>query len=155
MKLPLSNLSTVYVVDDTGAETSGRLVHVSAHSLTVAAGGIERQFEATHVRRIDRRGDSVRNGALIGAIAGAVMGLAGAGLSDCPGRHPGGHCPGERAALVAVSTGAYAAAGTVIDACHVGRTTVYVADVRGAHARRGTNLEHGAHEPAMGLKFTW
>ena len=96
--------------------------------------GAERRVEAPHVRRIDKRGDSLKNGAWIGAVVGAAFGALGAGLSDCSRRHSGGGCAGERAALFLISTGTYAACGTAIDALIVGRTRIYVAPVRSPSA---------------------
>jgi hypothetical protein len=123
--LATSDLSTVYVLDDTGMETSGRLLRLNPDSLDLLVDGTERRFEAMRVRRIQKRGDSLRNGAVIGAVVGLGMGLVAGGISDCPGDDPGGSCPGTRAALVLFSTGMYAAIGTAIDALLVGRTTLY------------------------------
>lgn len=122
-----SGLSTVYVLDDTGVETSGRLLRLNPDSLVLLVDDAERRFEAARVRRIQKRGDSLRNGALIGAIVGVAMGLVGAGISDCPGDDPGGSCSGTRVALFLFSTGVYAAIGTGIDALVQGRTTLYAA----------------------------
>ena len=125
--LATTELPTVYVRDDTGVEASGRLLRLDPDSLVLLVGDTERRFDAARVRRIEKRGDSLRNGAVIGAIVGAAMGLVAAGISDCPGNDPGGSCPGARAAGVMLSTGAYAAIGTGIDALVVGRTTLYEA----------------------------
>lgn len=122
-----SRLPTVYVLDETGTETSGRLLRLNPDSLVVVVGGAERRFDATRVRRIQMRGDSLRNGAIIGAVVGAVVGLLTAGISDCSGEDPGGPCPGGRAAIFLVSTGVYASIGAGIDAIIVGRTTLYEA----------------------------
>lgn len=119
--------STVYVLDDTDVETSGRLLRLDPDSLVLLVGDTERRFEAARVRRIEKRGDSLRNGAFIGAIVGAAMGVLAAGIADCPGDDPGGGCPGTRAAGLVFSIGAYAAIGTGIDALVVGRTTLYEA----------------------------
>ena len=125
--LASSRLSTVYVLDDSGAETSGKLLRLNPDSLVVLVDGHERQFESARVTRIQKRGDSLRNGAIIGAVVGVAMGVVTAGISDCPGDHPGGGCPGSRAALFLVSTGVYSAIGTGIDALIPGRTTLYEA----------------------------
>lgn len=127
--LAVSELSTVYVLDDIGVQTSGRFLRLNPDSLELLVGDTERRFEAARVRRIDKRGDSLRNGALIGTVGGVVMGLLSAGLSDCPSDDPSGSCPGVRAALVLFSAGVYAAIGTAIDALRVGRTTLYNAPV--------------------------
>jgi hypothetical protein len=96
----------------------------------VLVGGTERRFDAARIRRVQKRGDSIRNGAIIGAVVGAVFGALGAGISDCPGDDPGGHCAGSRVALFALSTGIYTAMGAGIDALIVGRTTLYTAPGR-------------------------
>ena len=129
--LATSDLSTVYVLDDAGMETSGRLIRLNPDSLDLLVDGAERRFEAIRVTRIQKRGDSLRNGALIGAVVGLGMGLVGGGISDCPGDDPGGSCPGTRASLVLFSTGLYAAIGTAIDALVIGRTTLYRAANKG------------------------
>ena len=118
--------------------------------------GAERRFETARVARIQKRGDSLRNGAIIGAVVGVAMGIITAGISDCPGDHPGGGCPGSRAALFLVSTGVYSAIGTGIDALIPGRTTLY----RGAESPtgcgwwriRGTCVRRRA---AMNLRVRW
>lgn len=125
--LDTAGLSTVYVLDDRGIEISGKLLRLNTDSLVLLVGATEQRFDADHVRRIQKRGDSLRNGALIGAVVGAALGLLVAGISDCPGDDPGGSCPGTRAAAFVGSTGVYAAIGTGIDALVVGRTTLYEA----------------------------
>jgi hypothetical protein len=125
-----SGLSTVYVLDDMGTEVSGRFLSLNPDSVVLLVDGVERRFESDHVRRIQKRGDSLRNGALIGAIAGAAMGLLAGGISDCPGNDPGGSCPGTRAAIAFVSTAVYAGIGSGIDALIPGRTTLYSAPPR-------------------------
>jgi hypothetical protein len=127
--LDTAGLPTVTVLDVRGAETSGRLLRISPASLVLLVDGMERTFDADQVRRIDRRGDSLKNGAIIGAVVGVVMGALSAGISDCPGDDPGGDCPGFRAAAVFISTPVYAAIGTGIDALVVGRTRLYDAPV--------------------------
>jgi hypothetical protein len=122
-----SRLSTVYVLDNTGTETSGKFLRLNPDSIVLLVDGAERRFETARVARIQKRGDSLRNGAIIGAVVGVAMGIITAGISDCPGDHPGGGCPGSRAALFLVSTGFYSAVGAGIDALIPGRTTLYEA----------------------------
>ena len=126
--LNLSSLTTIYVTDDGGRRTEGKLLRFEPESLVMLVEGAEQRFDAAHVRRIDRRGDSLKNGALIGAGIGVVLGLVTAGIADCIGDDPGGGCAGGRVALFAVSTGIYAAIGTGVDALIVGRTRVFDAD---------------------------
>jgi len=127
--------STVYVLDDTGMEVSGRLLRLDPDSLVLLVGDTERRFEAARVRRIEKRGDSLRNGALIGAVIGTAAGWFVTRLADCPGDNPGGPCPGARAAGFALSIGTYAAIGAGIDALVVGRTTWYEAPAASRSAR--------------------
>lgn len=134
--LATAQLSTVYVLDDTGVETSGRLLSLDADALVLLVDRAERRIDAARVTRIQKRGDSLRNGALIGAIVGAGMGILAGGISDCPGTDPGGRCPGVRAAVFLFSTGVYTAIGTGIDALVVGRTTLYEAPAGPPRARQ-------------------
>jgi hypothetical protein len=150
--LASSRLSTVYVRDDSGVETSGRLLRLNRDSLVLLVEGAERQFEAAHVTRIQQRGDSLRNGAIIGAIVGVALGIVTAGFSDCPGDHPGGSCPGSRAALLLVSTGVYAGIGTGIDALIPGRTTLYEAASAG---RQGPASPAFHGRAAVHLSVRW
>ena len=87
--LDVTQLSTVYVVDDAGVETTGKLLRIDPDAVVLLVGGAERRVEAPHVRRIDKRGDSLKNGAWIGAVIGAAFGALGAGLSDCSRRRFG------------------------------------------------------------------
>ena len=154
--LDASALSTVYVVDETGAETIGALLRLNPDSLVLLVDGVERRFDATRVRRLDKRGDSLRNGALIGAVVGIVMGLVSAGISDCPGDDPGGRCLGTRAAIAVVSAGVYAGIGTGVDALVRGRTTLYVAPAAptsAARSRVGTRPHR--RRAAVNLGFAW
>ena len=124
---PSGGVETVYVLDETGTETAGRLVRLTPDSLVLLVDGAERQFAAARVRRIQKRGDSLRNGALIGAVVGVGIGFLAGGIADCGRDDPDGGCPGTRVAAVLVSTGVYAAIGAGIDALIPGRTTLYEA----------------------------
>jgi hypothetical protein len=114
-------------------------------------GDAERRLDAARVRRIDKRGDSLRNGAIIGALVGVGLGVLVAGMSDCPGDDPGGSCPAARAVGFLVSTGVYAAIGTGIDALVVGRTTLYKAPM--ASPNLASTSSHG--RAALSLGFRW
>jgi hypothetical protein len=151
-----SQLSTVYVLDNTGAETSGKLLRLNPDSIVLLVDGAERRFETARVARIQKRGDSLRNGAIIGAVVGVAMGILTAGISDCPGDHPGGGCPGSRAALFLVSTGVYSAIGVGIDALIPGRTTLYEASkAPTAAARGGTTPRAFGAGAALNVHVRW
>lgn len=143
--LSTSELSTVYVLDDTGAETSGKLVRLNPDSIVILADGGERRFDAARIRRVQKRGDSIRNGVIIGAVVGAVLGGISAGIADCPGVDQS--CAGARAGMFVVSTSVYTAIGAGIDALVVGRTTLYTA----APARSGRLPGASAGSPSIGI----
>lgn len=153
--LDASALSTVYVLDDTGVETAGRLLRLDPDSLLLLVDGMERRFETARIRRVDKRGDSLRNGALIGAIVGAAMGLVSGGISDCPGEDPGGECPGTRAAIFLFSTGVYAAVGTAIDALIPGRTTLYVTPAAGLSSDRNRSPSPHRGRAGINVSLAW
>ncbi len=117
--------STVYVLDDAGVETTGRFLRTDRDSLVLLVGGREVRIDAARVERIQKRGDSLRNGAIIGALVGAGVGLVVSRMADCPDAR--GSCPGFRVAALATSTAVYAGIGAGIDALVTGRTTVYEA----------------------------
>lgn len=123
LDLKTADLSTVYVLDDTGVETSGRFLRLDPDSIVLLVGGVEQRFEAPRVRRIEKRGDSLRSGAIVGAIVGLAMALSVGRMADCPGSNPGGPCPGFRAAGILMFTGI----GAGVDALVAGRTTLYEA----------------------------
>src|SRR5262245_5096189 len=154
--LASSQLSTIYVRDDTGAETSGKLLHLNPDSIVILVDGAERRFEAARVTRIQRRGDSLRNGAIIGAAVGVAMGILSAGIADCPGDRAGGPCPGSRVALFLVSTGVYSAIGTGIDALIPGRTTLYEASKAPPTADQGGSASLAlSGRAAVNVRVRW
>jgi hypothetical protein len=120
-----SELTTIHVTDESGAETTGRLLRFEPDALVLLVDGAERRMEAARVKRIQKRGDSLKNGALVGAIIGGALGLLTAGIADCPGSST--NCAGFRITAPLVSGAFYAAVGTGIDALVTGRTTLYVA----------------------------
>ena len=134
-----SDLSTVFVLDDSGQEVTGKLLSLARDALVILVEGQEVQFEAERVKRLDKRGDSLRNGAYIGAVVGLVMGILSAQIADCvddTGRV--GRCgPGTQIGFAMVSAGLYSAIGVGIDALIRGRTTLYEApDTSSAHQDR-------------------
>ena len=70
-------LSTVTVLDDAGALWSGEVARLNADGLDLMqANGEERHFTVAQVRRLETTGrDSLKNGTLIGAGSGALLGL--------------------------------------------------------------------------------
>lgn len=120
----LKGLPTVYVMDRQGQEIKGKVVSWTDSAIVLRIDdGATRTFKAGEAIRIDLRGDSLKNGALIGAGVGLGLGLLSGGFADCPGSSEG--CAGTRVALVFLSTAMYAAIGTAIDALIPGRTPLW------------------------------
>ncbi len=142
--------STVHVMDDAGVEVSGRFVRLNPDSLVLLIGDKEIRLEAPRVRRIQKQGDSLRNGVVIGALVGVGVGLLASGIADCPGADAGGSCPGFRAAALVGSTGLYAGLGAGIDALVSGRTTLY----EGPTPRSGTRVAP-LHHAGINLQLSW
>jgi hypothetical protein len=146
--LKVAALETVYVTERDGRQTEGRLVGFAPDSVIVFVDGAEQRFARERVTRIERRGDSLRNGALIGAGLGVTFGLLAALGSDCP-EDFGGSCPGVRATYFALSTVAYTGLGAGIDGLIVRRTRVFEAGPPGVAARITPN---GAR---LSVGFSW
>ena len=127
--LDSSGLSTVYVLDESGQEVTGKLLRLDRDSLVILVERQELRFEAARVKRLDKRGDSLKNGAYIGALVGVAMGILAANIADCvddTGRV--GSCgAGNQVGFATLSAGLYATIGTGIDALIRGRTTLYEA----------------------------
>jgi uncharacterized membrane protein len=144
-----SALNTVFVTDQAGRQTEGKLLRLDADSLVMLVDGMEQSFEKDRVMRIEKRGDSLKNGALIGATAGILMGLMTAGISDCSGDDPGGPCTGQKVGLFFFSMGIYTAIGTAVDAMIVGRTRVFDA------GRDGVAIRGIATGPRLAVRVSW
>jgi len=116
-------LPTLFVTDRAGHETRGKLVRLTDASVTIAVDGADRTFEIADVSLIERRGDSLKNGAIAGLVVGMGLGALSMGIADCP--YGETHCTGTRVAGFALSTALYTAIGTAIDAAISGRTRVW------------------------------
>jgi len=118
-------LPEIYLLDDTNVEVRGRLLELDADGVSLLVDDVRRRYDRSSIRRIDRRGDSLRNGAMIGAGIGAGFGALLSGMADCPGGGAG--CAAARLSFVIINAGLYAGMGVGIDALVTGRTTIYVA----------------------------
>ncbi|MEN3339928.1 MAG: hypothetical protein V7647_3604 [Acidobacteriota bacterium] len=118
---------TVYILDSAGREFSGHLLRIDQQSLTIRNALGDVPFAIANVRTIDRRGDSLKNGAIVGAGVGLVLGALAAATSTCGGLlGPETSCsPSYKLGIVGVSTAMYAAIGVGIDALRHGRTRIY------------------------------
>jgi hypothetical protein len=115
----------ITLVDVAGTETDGRIGLLTRDRLTLLTPAGPRNLSESDVEQIrQRRGDSLRNGAIIGAAAGAGYGLAmlaiTAAYSDGGGVIPSGVVSG-----MVLFTGLGAAAGVGIDALITRRQVIY------------------------------
>jgi hypothetical protein len=100
-----------------GQPVRGRLIELSSTSLAILVGGRRVDVPVDDVLRIDVRGDSVKDGAIIGA--GVMVGLT---ALSCAAVDDAGYCV---TALI-LNTGIGALVGAGIDALHKGRTPIYI-----------------------------
>ena len=143
--------STVFVHDGRGSQIKGKLLRLDDESILVLVNGQERRIELANIWKVEKRGDSLRNGAITGAIVGLGLGALAMGMSEC--RKPAGgygSCGvAPRLAIVAVSTGVYASIGTGIDAVIQGRTTLFQRPTMAGAARSG------GRRTAVGFTVRW
>lgn len=117
--LTIRSGDTIYITDRASLETAGVFQELSDSSVVLLVGGRRRAIPFSDVARVARRGDSLKNGAMIGAAVGFAAGL---GMSNCDGCSP---TTGDRFALAVVEAGLWSAIGMGIDALRTGRTVVY------------------------------
>lgn len=134
--VPGGSLPTVFLLDARGAEYRGKLLRVNGREVAMLVNDRERVFGRAEIVRIEKRGDSLKNGAIIGAVVGAALGLLAAGISDCPAAFDES-CTGTRLGLFVTSVGIYTAVGTGIDAAIKGRTVIYQAPSATRQSRSG------------------
>ena len=115
----------MFVTDTSARETAGVLATMTPQELTLVVDGQVRAIPMTDVARVAKRGDSMRNGFLIGFAAGAVPvggliigGCYNTGNQDC---EITGLLLGT---LFGLETGAV---GALIDFLIPGRTVIYTA----------------------------
>lgn len=124
----LARGTTVYVTDDAGIETRGKVVAVSATDLTVAFDDVPRRMPQRSVRKVETVGDSLWNGLLIGMAAMTPgMLIADPTYSACP-NNPGRQCANGQVGQRLLAIGLGGLVGVGIDALRRGRQQVYVAD---------------------------
>ena len=125
----------IFLTDREGRETRGRLMRISPAELLVLVGSEERKVEPAAVGRVEKR-DPPGNGALIGAVPFALIGMASVGASCSP------HCAGAVSAAAAVFAGIGAGVGALIDRRIRGYTAIYGPGVAPANAiRQGAPVE--------------
>lgn len=118
---------TVYVIDDTGTETRGRVLELSESALTIAAASGERRMERPAVRQVQTFGDSLWNGLILGLVAGTPgILIADPEYSPCP-TDPKRRCSEYRLSRRLLGIGVMGGLGMGIDAMIRGRHQVYLA----------------------------
>jgi len=131
----------VFVTDRNGVQTRGRLLGLSPEAVTLGVDGQEGTIPSSGVGRVEKR-DSLWNGILIGAVPGALVGMAGAGASCSP------HC-GRDVPLGGLVVGAIGAGiGALIDSGIHGYSIVSGPPLAPPNARRSP-------EPVASLDDLW
>ena len=125
---PSAAAQTVYVLDNNGFETRGVLETMGPETLTIRTTDGPRQFDlATEVASVHRRGDTVLDGAVFGAlIMGAVGGVVALGDHSCGPLFAARPCSAREGAAIVGTCAAFGAGiGIGIDALRRGRTQIY------------------------------
>jgi len=110
--LPVKSGATIFVVDGKGVEHRGWFLRADDVDLVMLMNDNEQLFKRDSIVRIDRQGDSLKNGAIIGALIGAPLGVIGSLFA------------GNIGPFLA-ATGGWMGIGIGLDALHQGRTPVY------------------------------
>ena len=142
----------ITVVDVTGTEADGRLEKLSRDRLTLVTPAGPRDLGEADVALIrQRRGDSLTNGAIIGAVAGTAYFLTLAAiLSDTDG---GDVIVGTAIAGGVLAAGMGAAAGVGIDALITHRQVIYRKTTGGKSVSVSPVFGQGRRGAAITVKF--
>ena len=117
---------TVFVTDRSGRESQGQLVTFSESEITIKTGALTKTFAAAEVSLVERKGDSLKNGAIIGAVIGGLASALSAGeVCAGPADNDGHSCAGRATVYMVFGTAFYAAVGAGIDALIPGRTRIW------------------------------
>ncbi len=119
--------NTVYVTDYAGMEMKGKIVDLSASALVLDVNGTHRRLDQGTVQSVQRRGDSLWNGMLIGVAVGAsAMLLADPRYEPCA-NDAQKLCANAQMAQRVLAIGIMGATGAAIDALISRRHYVYLA----------------------------
>jgi hypothetical protein len=142
---------TITVVDPAGVETTGKLRKLSAQGLTLDGQDQPREWAASEVTRIlQRRQDSLANGALIGLVSGAaafaVLYALTCSIEDCEG---------EPNVLIGAAAygGMGAGVGVGIDALITRRRAIYERSSPAAAIRFNPILSKGRRGLAVSIAY--
>lgn len=123
---PVRDLASMRVATDAvldvrtsnGSEMRGRFVRASTQALVIVGpDGRETTLPSEQVVYVWTRGDSVRNGVILGGLVGLAGGIF--GQSHCT------DCSGQIAIGVGLGVPIWAGIGALVDRQHVGRTLIY------------------------------
>ena len=152
---PDTNLADLYVLRETrvtvthrsGEQVTGPLLTAAPDGLSLMVAGTPLTIPEADVRRITRKGDSLKNGALWGLAFGAAIGAASVATceTNCDGEFPAG-------AVMAIGSLYGVGLGTLVDWLIPGSTTVYRG--RGTTAHVAPILRTGVVGVAVDLKFS-
>jgi hypothetical protein len=115
----------VWAVDDAKRETRGVFRRTDPSSLTVDVDGSERRLDVASMVEVWRRGDSVMNGGIIGALVGLGGGIVVGLVVGIPIENEGGSTSEVLPWAAALGAGAGLGIGLGMDALVHGRTLVY------------------------------
>jgi hypothetical protein len=116
---------TVSLTDSSGQISKGRIAALTPSSLRFQTNGIFRDFAQSDIMEIrQRKGDSLKNGAKIGALVGLGVGILGA-IGLCTDDFEVDPCAAWAAGAIGFYTGTGAAIGVGIDALIVRDQTIY------------------------------
>ena len=111
----------IVVTDTSGRELRGTLAQISADRIALALPGGQVEIGESQMAQVQRVGDPLWNGALIGAGAGFGMGLL--SMARC---NAGLVCGAAAGPVILVESAVGAGLGVAIDAMHSGRKLVYL-----------------------------
>lgn len=115
---------TIFLRDKSGADTTVIFESSTDTTLGVLVNGQHRDVAMSDVSSIARRGDSVWNGAIVGAALGSLYAIPG-----CSGRYCD-YTVGDHILAGMIGASFYGLVGAGIDAIRTGKTTVYTPGAR-------------------------
>jgi hypothetical protein len=138
----------IVVTDTSGHTTEATVAGIESTGLRIIVDGVNREIAESDVREIHRRGDSLRNGAIIGAVAGGALGAVGGYYLSMLFENEARSGVGPFIYVIGIGAASGAAIGAGVDALIPGKTLVYrrgertvrvapmiSADARGASVR--------------------
>lgn len=143
----------ISVVDVAGREVEGRIGILSRDALILStAAGMRELGEADVAKIRQRRDDSLKNGAIIGAVAGTSYGLAGLALATMTSDGGDVNKVGATTAVL-LCTGIGAAIGVGIDALITRRQVIYQKPASGSSVGVSPLFGHGRRGVAVSVQF--